>query len=143
MQPMSRTMPKAVSMDDLTRPDSDRAWRQELSQWQESVQGFMTQTLGDLRDVVQTIETAIQEESKSQTERNNVAANEQAPAPPPAAKSTNSGQASDRQGSIGDRNPPIADGGGDARTSDHRLAQLARRLEEKLGKSHSHAADTR
>jgi hypothetical protein len=149
---------KPASSEARSVSDAYRTWRRDVEQWHEEIQRFLSETLTEVRDLIETVEAQSQAEPVSRLLRNAAAVPDSAVVESPAsagaaklprelrAEQTGSGPSTRIDTAAGDRDAvtifPSAESSG-AETSDDRLAQLARRLEEKLERSSSRGQDTR
>ncbi len=128
----SQRMSKTVSSEAGSAIGAVRNGNREIAQWREGVRSFFGETLAELRDLIKAIESHVQHESKTRLESGTRMSCESAEAQPALAVST-------RHLPTGARE----DAATGTDNSDQRLAQLARRLEEKLERSSSRENDAR
>ena len=142
-----------ISTENRNASDTSRAWRRDVEQWRNTVQQSLAESLTEVRELAEAIQDHVQQETFSQSART------AAPAPPvEAAPIANAPRAPngiwtvsnaplpDRNSIAPVNNDPLVAGqtpavGGKSGTSEDRLAELARRLEEKLGRSNSRPND--
>jgi hypothetical protein len=145
---------KSVPTESRSASDAVRAWHKEVEHWHGATQRFLTETLAELRELIETVEVQVQQETVSRVGRVGGKPPESAtPAPiaaaiavtlPETRVETPGGELPEPAGAEQKPSPLHSSGAGaNGSTSDDRLAQLARRLEEKLERSSSRALDSR
>ena len=150
-------MSKKVSSESVIALGAVQNGPREIALWQDGVRNFFGETLAELRDLIKAIESHVQHESTSQSETGFEISSESADAQPSFVASTGYFRAEAREDGRATRSLELIDAGRkhkepittlkpqDAATgpgnSEQRLAQLARRLEEKLERSSSREND--
>jgi hypothetical protein len=138
-------MIRTASKDSGSGSDAVQAWRNELDQWRTAAERCVSDAVAEMRQLIESIELLIQQETAARAER----ATPTSPSLAAASMNSSAGMTQsvpvtnavyppDRNIAPGFVAPAAAEprtrvaGRGDD-ASAHRLAELARRLEEKLG----------
>lgn len=143
-----------VPAETRTGSDAGRAWRRDVDQWRNSVQRSLSEALSEMRELAENIEFQAQLETARAGRMTTVPSSAVATPANVGAKTARATGAI-TNGALSDRNSMSSDDdmlpaatqppstGGNSATSEDRLAELARRLEEKLERSSSRANDGR